>query len=262
MVRNDVETLPAEAFEKAATIYEQARPSYPPEFVDFMKSLCDKPDIIVDVGAGTGKSTRILGPLGAKELIAIEPVAAMRENLKTIPIITKIIDATAEHIPLEDNTVDIIISAHAFHWFATCRALAEFNRVLKPNGFLVLVWNNPDHSGREWAKKLSEYIDSHDLVEAQRYNGKEWKKVFDNQNYFSPLQEKQFPHKHRITRDLAIGRILSTSVIAILPSEQQKKVVDDVGKMLDDAEDIRGLHEYDVHLNAEVYWCSALKASS
>lgn len=262
MPKEDVEALPAEAFQKAATIYEQVRPSYPSEVIDLIKSLCDQPDIIIDIGAGTGKFTRLLGPIGAKQIIAIEPVAAMRENLRNIPIVTEIIDATAEHIPFDDHTVDIIVSAHAFHWFATERTLAEFNRVLKPNGYLVLVWNNPDNSKREWAEKLSEYVDSHNVYEAERYKSKEWKNVFNNQKYFSPLQETRFSHTQRVTRELVIGRILSTSYIAVLSSEQQKQVVDNVHKILDNVEEIRDAKEFDIYHFAEVYWCSPSQTSA
>jgi len=262
MARNDVNTFAAQGFEQAATVYEQARPSYPSEAIDLIKSFCDKPDIIIDLGAGTGKLTRLLGPIGAREIVAIEPVSAMRENLKNIPIITKIIDGTAEHIPFDDHTVDIIVCGQAFHWFANHRALAEFNRVLKPNGFLVLIWNIADNSGREWAEEIADYVDSFKPPEVSRYKIMEWKKAFDNQNFFSPLQHKQFSSKQRVTRDLAIKRILSTSFIAALPSEEQKKLIDGVRKIIDNVEEIRNAEEFDVQQNTDVYWCSSLKSSA
>jgi ubiquinone/menaquinone biosynthesis C-methylase UbiE len=256
MARNDVNPVAAQGFEKAATVYEQVRPSYPNEVIDFIKSLCDKPDIIVDLGAGTGKITRLLGPIGAREIIAIEPVSAMRENLKNIPIITKIVDGTAEHIPLEDHSVDMIICAQAFHWFANHRALAEFNRVLKSNGLLVLVWNINDYGGKEWAKDLQEYVDSFQPTDASRYRNMSWKTAFDDQNYFSSLQQKQFPNQRRVTRDLALNRILSTSFVAALPSEEQTKLMDEVRKRLEAVEEIRDLQEFDVDYVTDVYWCS------
>jgi ubiquinone/menaquinone biosynthesis C-methylase UbiE len=262
MAKNDVNTFAAQGFEQAATVYEEARPSYPNEVIDLIKSLCDKPDIIIDLGAGTGKLTRLLGPIGAREIIAIEPVSAMRENLKNIPIITKIVDGTAEHIPFEDSTIDIIICGQSFHWFANHRALAEFNRVLKSNGFLVLVWNMADDSGKEWAQNISKYIQTFQPKEVVRYKAMEWKNAFDNQNFFSSLQHKQFSSKQRITRDIAIKRILSTSFIGTLSSEEKTKLIDEVRKMLDNVEELRGLEEYDINNLTDVYWCSALKSSS
>jgi ubiquinone/menaquinone biosynthesis C-methylase UbiE len=262
MAKNDVNTVAAQGFQQAATLYEQARPSYPSEAIDWIKSLCDKPDIIIDMGAGTGKLTRLLGTMGARELVAIEPVSAMRENLKKIPIITKIIDGTAENIPFEDHTVDMIICGQSFHWFANHRALAEFNRVLKSNGLLVLLWNIQDNTGEKWADTMSKYIDSFKPDEAVRYKSTEWKEAFDDQNLFSTVQFKQFSHQERITRDLAMKRVLSISFIAALPSEQQTKLVQELEKMLDNVDEVRGQQEFDIKHFTDVYWCSPLKSSS
>jgi ubiquinone/menaquinone biosynthesis C-methylase UbiE len=262
MAKNDVHVVAAQGFEQAATVYEQARPTYPNEVIDLIKSLHNKPDTIIDLGAGTGKLTRLLGPIGAREIIAIEPVLAMREKLKNIPIITKIIDGTAEHIPFEDNTIDIIICAQAFHWFANHRALAEINRVLKPNGFLILIWNSPDDSGNEWAENIKKYIESfkpHDTLSSEKL---EWKNAFDNQNFFSSEQHKQFTHKQRVTRDLVMNLILSISFVAALPAEEKTKLIDEVRKMLDNTEEIRDVQEFDERLFTDVYWYSALKPSA
>ncbi|CAF4301977.1 unnamed protein product [Adineta steineri] len=239
MANHNINPIAAEGFEKAAEVYEQARPSYPPDAIDFIKSLHDKPNVIVDLGAGTGKLTRLLGSMGAQEIVAIEPVAAMRENLKKIPIITKIIDGTAEHIPFDDSSIDIIICAQAFHWFATHQTLTELNRVLKSNGLLILLWNIPNNQGApEWAENVTKYVES-----------------------FKPSEGKQFSHKQRVTPDLALKMILSMSFIAKLPSEEQTKLVDNVKKILNDVEEIRNTNGFDINLDTDVYWCSPLKPS-
>ncbi len=90
----------------------------------------------------------------------------------------------------------------------------------------------------------------------------EWKNAFDNQNFFSSLQHKQFSFNQRVTRDLAIKQILSISFIAALSSEQQTKLVDEVRKMLDNVEELRGSDELDVRHLTDVYWSSPLKSSS
>jgi ubiquinone/menaquinone biosynthesis C-methylase UbiE len=262
MAKSDVHAVAAQGFQQAATVYEQSRPSYPSEMIDWMKTLCQNPDIVVDLGAGTGKLTRLLGSLGARELVAIEPVAGMRENLKNIPIITKIIDGSAEHIPLEDHTVDMIVCGQSFHWFATHRSLAEFNRVLKTNGVLVLAWNKPDNTGREWANDIMKYIESLKPPLVTQYRTMEWKNAFDNQNFFSTLQSKQFNHTERSTRDLLVKRALSMSFVAALPAEEQAKVVAELNRLIDSADKMRGVDELDVHHLTDVYWCSPSNSSS
>ncbi|CAF1471674.1 unnamed protein product [Adineta steineri] len=262
MANHKMNPIAAEGFEKAAQNYEQARPTYPDDAMEFIKSLHDRPNVIVDLGAGTGKLTRLLGSMGAQEIVAIEPVAAMRENLKKIPIITKIIDGTAEHIPFDDSSIDIIICAQSFHWFATHQTLTELNRVLKSNGLLILLWNIPNNENApKWAENITKYVESFKPSEGVNYETEKWKAVFDNQNLFSLLQHKQFSHKQRVTEDLALKMILSMSFIAKLPSEEQTKLVDNVKKMLNDAEEIRNTNGFDINLDTNVYWCSPLKPS-
>ena len=262
MSKSDVNTVAAEGFEKAATVYEEARPSYPSQVIDLIKSLYDKPDIILDLGAGTGKLTRLLGPIEAREIIAIEPVSSMRENLKKFPIITKIIDGTAEHIPCDDHTIDIILCGQSFHWFATHRALVEIHRVLKTNGLLILIWNRADSHGKEWLEKLSAYVESYQPEGIFRYKTLGWQQAFENQKYFSSLESKQFINSQRITRDLAIKKILSTSFIAILSNEEKTKLIENIENILDNVEEIRDVEEFDTYYLTHVYWCSSLKSSA
>ena len=258
MSKDDVNIVAAQGFAQAATAYEQGRPSYPNEAIQWIKTLCQNFDTIVDLGAGTGKFTRLLDCFGAREIIAIEPVLAMRETLKSIPLITKIVDGTAEHIPLDDHTVDMIICAQSFHWFANHRALEEFHRVLKSTGVLVLIWNTSDHSGREWADNITKYVDSFKPNEAVRYKEMLWKSAFDSQKFFSPVLYKQFANEQRMTRYLMIQRILSTSFIAALPSERKTKLIEEVEKMLDQVEEIRHVEDFVIQHQTDVYWCSPL----
>jgi len=86
----------------------------------------------------------------------------------------------------------------------------------------------------------------------------EWKTVFDDQKYFSSLEVKQFKNFQKITRDLGIKRVLSTSFIGALPPEEQAKVIEHIRQILDNAEEIRGINEFDIEHITNVYWCSAL----
>ena len=86
--------------------------------------------MIVDLAAGTGKLTRLLAASGAT-VIAVEPVAEMRA---AIPAPAQVLEGTAERIPLDTASADLVTVAQAFHWFDGDAALAEIHRVLRPGG--------------------------------------------------------------------------------------------------------------------------------
>ncbi|MDQ1480489.1 MAG: hypothetical protein QOI44_1350, partial [Actinomycetota bacterium] len=127
--------------------YEAARPSYPPEAVEwFVENLRIEPGrTVVDLAAGTGKLTRLLAPAGAN-LIAAEPVAGMRatfrEILPTIPIVA----TTAEQLAFRDGSLDAVTIAQAFHWFDENRAIAALAGAVRVGGRVGLVWNARDRS--------------------------------------------------------------------------------------------------------------------
>jgi ubiquinone/menaquinone biosynthesis C-methylase UbiE len=109
--------------------------------------------VVLDLGAGTGKFTRMLLATGAS-VIAVEPVPQMLEQLAHTAPDSKAIVGAAERIPLADSAVDAVVCAQAFHWFATSAALAEIRRVLKPGGVLGLIWNVRNESV-EWVARLT-----------------------------------------------------------------------------------------------------------
>ena len=106
----------------------------------------------MDVGAGTGKFTALLVPSGA-DVVAVEPLAAMREGFVAELAGVRVVEGSAEAMPLANSSADAIVAAQAFHWFDRSRALPEFARVLRPDGRLGVIWNDIDTSV-EWASEF------------------------------------------------------------------------------------------------------------
>jgi SAM-dependent methyltransferase len=119
-----------------ARAYERGRPGYPAAAVELPGLAPDA--TVLDLGAGTGKLTRVLTARFARAL-AVEPAADMRAVHGG-----EVVDGSAEAIPLAAASVDAVFAAEAFHWFATREALAEIARVLRGRGALALLWNLPD----------------------------------------------------------------------------------------------------------------------
>lgn len=125
-------------------------------------------------------------------------------------------------IPLPDASVDAVVCAQSFHWFATREALAEIHRVLKPSGKLGLVWNTRD-AGVDWVAQLDQIVNRVEGDTPRYYTGA-WKKVFPFAG-FGPLHEQHFSHGHTGSpEDVIVTRVRSSSFIAALPAEKRAAI--------------------------------------
>lgn len=137
---------PTRRFSNRVTDYVRYRPSYPPAVLDCLREECGLTEtaVIVDIGSGTGILTELF--LKNSNLVfGIEPNdnmrAAAESRLSRYTRFTSI-NATAEATGLPDSSVDFVTAGQAFHWFDTARARVEFRRILRPDGWVALVWNS------------------------------------------------------------------------------------------------------------------------
>ncbi len=143
----------ATSFGAAAAAYERGRPPYPAEAIDWL--LPPGAARVLDVGAGTGKLTRQLAQRGL-DVLAVEPLAGMRDQLARAVPGVPVYPGTAEDIPLPDGSVDAVLAAQAWHWVDPVRAVPEVARVLVPGGQLGLAWNVRDERV-DWVAQQSLY---------------------------------------------------------------------------------------------------------
>ena len=134
-----------ERFSNRVENYVKYRPDYPREIIGFLESKCDltHETVIADIGCGTGISSRLFLE-NCNRVIGVEPNAAMRgaavEFLDVFPDFA-IVDGTSDNTTLPDASVDMVVAAQAFHWFDPEKTRTEFIRILKPGGYIVLIWN-------------------------------------------------------------------------------------------------------------------------
>ncbi len=136
---------PTERFSTRAENYARYRPGYPPVIIDLLRAECQltPASIIADIGSGTGLLATLFLSNGNR-VFGVEPNREMRRTgehfLKDYPNFTSIA-ATAEATTLTDGSIDFVTAGQSFHWFNPDATRIEFARILKPHGWIVLVWN-------------------------------------------------------------------------------------------------------------------------
>lgn len=218
-------------FGAGAEAYERGRPSYPDDVVRWLAAQLGiaSGSRVVDVAAGTGKLTRLLTGLGA-DIVAVEPVAAMRSKLEESVEGVEVIDGTAEALPFDDASIDAVTVAQAFHWFDGPAALAEIGRVLRPGGGLGVVWNERD-SREPWVDELSQLIrwDERGRWRVPYTLEIDWgMRLTEFGGPFTAPERYDTRHLHPMDPDTLVNRVLSTSYLASLPGAEQAELADRV----------------------------------
>ncbi len=253
----DVHGSAREGYAREAKTYAHGRPDYPDELLGWLGEELEvgAGKEVVDLGAGTGKFTSLLVRTGA-QVTAIEPVAAMREQLgEKLPAV-KVLNGTAQVMPLAAHSVDALTCAQAFHWFADERALREIHRVLQPGGHLGLVWNVRDERV-DWVAEMARIVERYEGSTPRFHTGL-WRQAFSGAR-FEPLRLREFSYQHvGPPEQVIVARILSVSFIAMLPQEQKQRVAEQLRELIASHPDLKGRDEIAVPYRTEAYSTRAL----
>jgi len=244
----------AKGFQLAPDSYDRGRPEYPS---DAVQKLIDElalgsESVVVDLGAGTGILTKLLIPTCAR-LVAVDPVEGMRRKFSELLPGIEILEGSAEHIPLPDQSANAVVAAQAFHWFDGSAALHEINRVLKVNGKLGLIWNVRDES-LDWVAKLTDIIDRHEKG-APRYRSGLWKDAFRSTGLFTPLQIAHFKYVQSGEPERIVDRVSSISFISALPENERILVLEEVRDLLRSHPMTKGRTTVELPYRTDVFWC-------
>ena len=194
--------------------YARYRPGYPPGVIDILKSYCDlkKSSVVADVGSGTGILSEMFLKNGNR-VFGVEPNTEMRayaERTLTGYANFASVAGTAEETTLESATVDFITAAQAFHWFDRQKARKEFARILKPAGWVVLIWNERRLDStpflRAYEDLLLRYGTDYEKVRHENV-------VSEIGDFFAPqpFQLKNLENSQRFDFESLKGRLLSSS---------------------------------------------------
>ncbi|MEZ5865533.1 MAG: class I SAM-dependent methyltransferase [Geminicoccaceae bacterium] len=229
----------SKGYHAGAADYVAGRPGYPPEAVDWLREVLGLAAgrKALEVGAGTGKFIPTLQQTGCA-IMALEPIAEMREQLVRAFPDVRALAGTADSIPLPDSAVDAVVCAQAFHWFATPEAVAEMRRVLVPGGVLGLIWNVRDEDVA-WVAALSAITDRRE-GDTPRYRTGAWRAAFPAPG-LAFIGERQVRNAHvGSAADVVLKRTLSVSFIAGLPADERAEVEREVRALISRTPELAG----------------------
>ncbi len=221
-------------FSTDAERYESGRPGYPADAVQFILETIDPDgdDVVIDVGAGTGKLTRELTASPA-QVVALDPVAEMLALIPARAPTAHLVLGSAENIPVGDGVASALTVAQAFHWFDPGRAWDEFARVLRPNGAVVLVWNARLRD-QDWVDQIWSLMDEVEKRAPWRNHDKP--EMDETHEMFSDLERTVFDHSVEMTDETVLGRVLSVSHVAVLPDARRAAIADEVRQIIASAD--------------------------
>jgi SAM-dependent methyltransferase len=219
---SDRAVTPLTRFSNRVADYVRCRPSYPPGVLDAIERTGGplERSAVADIGSGTGISSELLLERGAT-VYAVEPNAEMRAaaemKLSGNPRFHSVA-APAEATPLADASVDGILAAQSFHWFRFEEARREFQRILKPLGWIAIVWNDRQRESTpflaEYEAFLRQWSVDYGQVDSRRI-GRE-----AIERFCAPREVRSFnfPHSQKFNWEGLVGRHRSSSY-ALAPGD-------------------------------------------
>lgn len=220
-----------EGYARQADAYARGRPGYPQFLHQWLRDEVgiDSGSTVIEVGAGTGKFTSLLLATDA-DVVAIEPVAEMRAQLRRLLPAVRVMTGTAQALPLASASADAIVCAQSFHWFANREALDEFARVLKADGRLALVWNVRDERC-DWVAELMRMA-TESAGSAPLLASKQWQQAFPHPA-FGPLVQTEHDHVHEgPVEQVIVDHFLSISFVASLPPAERDQMRDRIRALI------------------------------
>jgi SAM-dependent methyltransferase len=202
-------------FSNRVADYLRYRPGYPSALLELLATECGlrSNHKIADVGSGTGLLSKLFLANG-NHVFCVEPNAEMRgggeEFLHSYPNFTSI-NGSAEATTLASSSVDFVTAAQAFHWFEPVAARREFRRILKPDGFVIIAWNDrrifESRFGQEYEDLLVRYGTDYARVKEA------YPEAAAMQSFFagSKFQSRELPNFQEFDFNGLSGRLRSSS---------------------------------------------------
>lgn len=247
---------PADAtqrFSNRVDNYVRYRPTYPAGVLSVLGAATgfSPESVIADIGSGTGISAELFLQNG-NVVYGVEPNADMRraaeEQLKKYPKFHRVA-AQAEATTLANGCVDYVVAAQAFHWFDRQKTSVEFGRILKPRGWLVLMWNSRRLDStpflRDYESFLQRYSIDYGKVNHQNVDAAVLREMFDGGQF----ESRKIDNEQRLDFEGLKGRVLSSSYMPTESHATYQAMINELARIFaEHAQNGEVCIEYDTEL--------------
>ena len=228
---------PISRFSNHSEDYQKYRPRYPEAIITYLEQNIglNKAQLIADIGSGTGIFTELL--LNHHyQVLAVEPNAQMRSQaetrLKQYPKL-KHINGMAEQTDIAAHTVDLITVAQSFHWFDLIQTKAEFKRILKPGGHVLLVWNI--------LQRKSQFLKAYQALKDKYTDRKPYVEKLESariESFLGPAKivKQEIYHSRLLGKEELLGYFRSSSYSPIQGEAGYEKLVTEIDQLFSEHE--------------------------
>ena len=211
-----------------ADAYERARPPWPEEAARWL--VPEGAELVVELGAGTGKLTRAVAASGAR-VVAVEPDPRMLAVLRRLGL--EGVEGSAEAIPFDEGMADAVVAGSSLHWFELEVALPEIHRVLRPGGRFGFGWNHRDDRHPAIARMGEAVYAAQSRTRGPRWRSRDWAAELTAAGLFRDVEHARFEHVHELPREALHDHLMSYSGVAALSEAERRPLFSEVAALLD-----------------------------
>lgn len=237
------------SFGTVAEQYDQSRPDYPSELIDDLISLagCRPGDEVLEIGAGTGKATRLFCARGLS-VVAVEPdsemAAVASRKAATAGHNVRVIQSDLESAPLPEGTFPLAYSAQAWHWVNPETGYRQVHRTLRAGGVLAAFWNRGDWTGHELYSEVQrayEAVGAADhrhapsqQTDARRLEGTgEWRPELVTAAGLRQLSVRRYERVLEYTSAEYVSLLGTYSDHILLQADRRERLLADIAQIID-----------------------------
>jgi SAM-dependent methyltransferase len=236
--------------------YQKYRPHPPAVVIRTILQLaqCPKPDLVLDLGSGSGLSTFVWAD-HAKKVVGVEPNKEFIETARTTPVKAgtdvSFIQGFSNQTTLPDESVDIVACSSSFHWMEPDSTLREVSRILKKGGiFAAFDYSPPPTFNLQAEAAFLAFEELHRQRKKEKFHGnKKWPRHLHldrmrASGYFRHVKEFSLHHEYIGSADRLVGLALTSARTGKLLQAGMSEDEIGITALRKTAQELLGDHQY------------------